>query len=190
MAFPRQDYWSGLPFLLQGIFLSQGSNPGLLHCRWILYHLTHQGSTMTALVSHQHQNMPLFILIHFPPSTGIPPTPSKPIFSRTFIQIHYSRTICKTLNKVSEPWSLHLRNGERKRSYHKQKQMGIQTSKVPWQCLAQGMYSSAWKSHKYESYYFTDKQRNLKLAQDQVAGKQLGLKSRVWSLCGPRPTSP
>ena len=30
--------------LLQGIFPTHGSNPGLLHCRWILYHLSHQGS--------------------------------------------------------------------------------------------------------------------------------------------------
>ena len=30
--------------LLQGIFPSQGLNPGLLHCRQILYHLSHQGS--------------------------------------------------------------------------------------------------------------------------------------------------
>ena len=30
--------------LLQGIFLTQGSNPGPLHCRQILYHLSHQGS--------------------------------------------------------------------------------------------------------------------------------------------------
>ena len=30
--------------LLQGIFLTQGSNPGLLHCRQILYHLSYQGS--------------------------------------------------------------------------------------------------------------------------------------------------
>ena len=28
--------------LLQGIFLNQGSNPGLLHCRWVLYQLSHQ----------------------------------------------------------------------------------------------------------------------------------------------------
>ena len=27
--------------LLQGIFLIQGSNSGLLHCRWILYRLSH-----------------------------------------------------------------------------------------------------------------------------------------------------
>ena len=30
--------------LLQGIFLTQGSNLSLLHCKWILYHLNHQGS--------------------------------------------------------------------------------------------------------------------------------------------------
>ena len=29
--------------LLQGIFPTQGSNPGLPHCRWILYHLSHKG---------------------------------------------------------------------------------------------------------------------------------------------------
>ena len=30
--------------LLQGIFPTQGSNPGLQHCRHILFHLSHQGS--------------------------------------------------------------------------------------------------------------------------------------------------
>ena len=30
--------------LLQGIFPSQGSNPGLLHCRQTLYHLSHEAS--------------------------------------------------------------------------------------------------------------------------------------------------
>ena len=42
--FPRQEYWSGLPFPSQGIFPTQGSNPGLLHCRQMLYRLSHQGS--------------------------------------------------------------------------------------------------------------------------------------------------
>uniref|UniRef100_A0AC11DH54 PET100 cytochrome c oxidase chaperone n=1 Tax=Ovis aries TaxID=9940 RepID=A0AC11DH54_SHEEP len=28
----------------QGIFATQGSNPGLLYCRRILYHLSHKGS--------------------------------------------------------------------------------------------------------------------------------------------------
>ena len=31
--------------ILQGIFLTQELNPHLLHCRWILYHLNHQGSS-------------------------------------------------------------------------------------------------------------------------------------------------
>ena len=30
--------------LLQGIFPTQGSNPDFLHCKQILYHLSHQGS--------------------------------------------------------------------------------------------------------------------------------------------------
>ena len=34
----------GFHSLLQGIFPPQESNPGLLHCRQILYHLSHQGS--------------------------------------------------------------------------------------------------------------------------------------------------
>ena len=44
MEFSRQEYWVGFHSLLQGIFLTQESNPGLLHCRQILYHLRHQGS--------------------------------------------------------------------------------------------------------------------------------------------------
>ena len=38
VGFPRQEHWSGLPFLLQGIFSTQGWNPNLLHWQQILYH--------------------------------------------------------------------------------------------------------------------------------------------------------
>jgi len=41
---PGQNTGVGSHFLLQWIFLIQGSNPGLQHCRWILYELSHQGS--------------------------------------------------------------------------------------------------------------------------------------------------
>ena len=41
---PGQDAGVGSLSLLQGIFLTQGSNPGLPHCRWILYQLSHKGS--------------------------------------------------------------------------------------------------------------------------------------------------
>ena len=45
-GFSRQEYWSGLPFPSTGDL----PNPGikrLLHCRRILYHLSHQGSPGT-----------------------------------------------------------------------------------------------------------------------------------------------
>ena len=35
--------WVAFPFS-RGIFPTQGSNPGLLHCQWILYQLSHQGN--------------------------------------------------------------------------------------------------------------------------------------------------
>ena len=41
---PGQNTGVGTLSLLQGIFPTQGSNPGLLHCGWILYQLSYQGS--------------------------------------------------------------------------------------------------------------------------------------------------
>ena len=41
---PGKNTGVGCHFLLQRIFLTQGSNPSLWHCRQILYHLSHQGS--------------------------------------------------------------------------------------------------------------------------------------------------
>ena len=47
MEFPSKNTGVGSHSLLQGIFLIQEQNPGLLHCRQILYHLSHQASTLT-----------------------------------------------------------------------------------------------------------------------------------------------
>ena len=41
--FPGKSTGVGCHFLLQRIFLTQGLNPGLPHCRQMLYHLSHQG---------------------------------------------------------------------------------------------------------------------------------------------------
>ena len=41
---PGQNTWVGRLSLLQGIFPTQGSNPGFLHCRRILYQLSHKGN--------------------------------------------------------------------------------------------------------------------------------------------------
>ena len=43
--FPGKSIGVGCHFLLQGIFLTQGSNPDLSHCRQMLYHLSHYGSS-------------------------------------------------------------------------------------------------------------------------------------------------
>ena len=40
----RPEYWVHSVSLLQGIFPTQGLNPGLLHCRRILYQLIHKVS--------------------------------------------------------------------------------------------------------------------------------------------------
>ena len=42
--FPSKNTGVGCHFLLQGIFPTQGSNPDLLHCRQMLYRLSHQES--------------------------------------------------------------------------------------------------------------------------------------------------
>ena len=41
---PGKSTGVGCHALLQGIFLTQGLNTGLQHCRWILYRLSDQGS--------------------------------------------------------------------------------------------------------------------------------------------------
>ena len=59
-GFSRQEYWSGLPLLSPGnlpdpgsswVFLIQGLNLGLLHCRQTPYHLSHKGLGVSILVS-------------------------------------------------------------------------------------------------------------------------------------------
>ena len=52
--FPGKNNGVGCNSLLQGIFPTQGSNPGLLHCRQILYHLSHQGSPVLERESVNH----------------------------------------------------------------------------------------------------------------------------------------
>ena len=68
--------------LLQGIFLTQGSNQGLSHCRQILHHLSHQGSPW--------QNKVLQIQI--PPRFELSPVSQWPAV-QFYVAIHSSQ--CK-----------------------------------------------------------------------------------------------
>ena len=63
MVFSRQEYWSGLPCPPLGIFSTQGLNPGLPHCRQILYHLSHQGSLNYSLLSWKPSLILLWLLL-------------------------------------------------------------------------------------------------------------------------------
>ena len=40
LGFSRSEYWSGYPFPSPGDLLNQRLNPGLPHCRQIIYHLS------------------------------------------------------------------------------------------------------------------------------------------------------
>ena len=50
MGFSRLESWLGCHFLLQGVFPTQGSNPGLPHCRQTIYLLSHQESPKGCVV--------------------------------------------------------------------------------------------------------------------------------------------
>ena len=50
MEFSRQEYWSGCHSLLRGICPTQGLNLGLLHCKQIFYHLSHQTHILFVVV--------------------------------------------------------------------------------------------------------------------------------------------
>ena len=50
---PDKNTGVGGQALLQGIFLTQGSNLGLPHCRQILYHLSHQQSPYWGIASEK-----------------------------------------------------------------------------------------------------------------------------------------
>ena len=56
-----------IPFLLQGIFPTQGLNPVLLHCRQILYRLSHWGNSLLllklTLITWLKECLPCFSII-------------------------------------------------------------------------------------------------------------------------------
>ena len=51
---PAKNTGVGCHSLLQGNLLTQGLNPSHLHCRQILYHLSHHGSTATLRSTNKH----------------------------------------------------------------------------------------------------------------------------------------
>ena len=71
---PDKNTGVGCHPLLQGIFPTQGLNPGVPHCRWILYHLSHQGSPAAAAAAKSLQSCPTLCdpIDSSPPSSAVP----------------------------------------------------------------------------------------------------------------------
>ena len=66
MGFSSENTGVGCHFLLQELFPTQGLNPGLPHCRQMLYRLSHQGShTHTHTHTHNGFNLDLTVLVVF-----------------------------------------------------------------------------------------------------------------------------
>ena len=64
LAFFKQEYWSGLPCLLQWIFPKQGSNPYLLcllHWRWVLYPMSHLKSPTNTIWHPLHVESKIYV---------------------------------------------------------------------------------------------------------------------------------
>ena len=83
--FPGKSTGVGCHFLLQGIFPTQGSNPGLQHCRQTPYCLNHQGA-------HSIQQVP-FLKICFIYSSCCLVAKSCPTLSRSH-QLQPAMILC------------------------------------------------------------------------------------------------
>ena len=101
----------GCHFLLQGIFPTQGLNPGLLHCRQMLYHLSHQGSPKGKPVIYEKKKVGGWGWGYFAPSSGwadrpsssscyanIPTTSSASCSLFCHLVVQLCLTVCDTIN--------------------------------------------------------------------------------------------
>ena len=88
---PGQNTGVGSHSLLQGVFPSQGLNPGLLHCRWILYQLSQNTYTREAQIYKSASSNPTSWLE----------------WSLHFSQ-HMVHSDCITTQNSPFPWCLHF----------------------------------------------------------------------------------
>ena len=75
---PGKNTRVGCYSLFQGIFPTQGLNPGFLHCRQILYHLSHQGSPYSPQEGSWIKQTHNSYLVHFSYSWHGPTSPLVP----------------------------------------------------------------------------------------------------------------
>ena len=66
-----QEYWSRLPFPSLGIFLTEGLNLGLLHCRYLLYRLEPPWKPMGCCSPWGHKESDLGTKQHGPGNSNV-----------------------------------------------------------------------------------------------------------------------
>ena len=67
--FPGKNSRGGCRALLQGIFPTQGLNPGLPHCKLLLYHLSHQEAMTNLDSTLKSRDVLLLTKIHIAKAT-------------------------------------------------------------------------------------------------------------------------
>ena len=154
---PGQNTGVDSRFLLQGIFLTKGSNPSLLHCRWILYHLSHQESPRIpewvaypfSSGSSQPQNRTGVSCIAVDSSPA--QLPEKPIILSTAQQNTPMHFLISTASQVmdTQTWT-----GQNLDSQFARSRGDCPFSKSQWVLLTS--YSYSWSSFQAQnlSYWF------------------------------------
>ena len=87
--------------LLQGIFLTQGLNLGLLHCRQILYHLSHRGSPRCLIRD-------IFLVISLCPHFPKMPPPNTIILGIKIQHMYFGGTNIQSIIPISMLDEIHL----------------------------------------------------------------------------------
>ena len=92
-ASPGNNTGVGCHTLLQGIFPTHGANPGLLHCRQILYHLIHEESGSQFSLEFSSDSLAYF--------TVLLSWSSQKVFVEYFLLKKQKKKIVKTETKLS-----------------------------------------------------------------------------------------
>ena len=105
---PGKDAGVGSHSLLQEILLTQGSKPGLPHCRYVLYHLSHQGSpciySTCHLLNNKCQQSLVTLPVHYYSLWTFPPQhmadPSISVFTPPWCQYMLSPPLTCTTARL------------------------------------------------------------------------------------------
>ena len=101
--FPGKDTGVDCHFLLQGIFLAQGSNQGLLHCRQILNRLSSGNKQKSVSWINSFTNQMIFIDLNVKGWKELFIGSSSPAYQILNLPIHYLTMLC-TFQGVRDKW--------------------------------------------------------------------------------------